>query len=62
MVESKNFDLMKNKPLLNRDTLNYVWDVLWRLNATTECTNSDKRIRVNERERIMNYMQQLANE
>lgn len=60
MENSKKFDLMKNKPPLDRDTLNYVWDTLWRFNATTQCTNTEKRIRVNERERIMNFVQQLA--
>jgi len=62
MENSKKFDLMKDKPSLDRDTLNYIWDVLWRFNATTEPTNKEKRIRVNERERIMSYIQELADE
>jgi len=62
MEKTENFDLMKDKPLLDRGTLNYVWDVLWRFNATAEPTNNEKRTRINERERIMSYIQELADE
>lgn len=60
MNNSKNFDLMQNKPALDRDTLNYVWDALWRFNHSVRPTNNEKRIRVNEREHIMGYIQALA--
>lgn len=60
--KQKEFDLMKDKPSLDYDTLNFVWDILWRFNATTKPKNNDNRSRINERERIMNYIQELANE
>ena len=60
MEKVKQFDLMSIKPALDRDTLNYVWDMLWRFNATAKCTNNDKRIRVSERQRIMDLIEELA--
>lgn len=57
----EKFDLMKDKPELDRNTLNYVWDILWRFNATTKPTNIENRTKINEREHIMNYLQELAN-
>lgn len=61
MEKTKKFDLMNHKPTLDRDTLNYVWDMLWRFNATAEGTNNDKRIRISERQRIMDLIEELAN-
>ena len=61
MDKNEKFNSMKNKPELDRDTLNYIWDVLWRFNKATKPTNKDKRTRINEREIIMDYMQELAN-
>jgi hypothetical protein len=60
--KSKEFDLMKDKPQLDYDTLNFVWDILWRFNETTKPTNNDSRSRIYERNNIMNYIQELANE
>ena len=62
MEKSVKFDLMKDKPLLDRDTLNYVWDVLWRFNYTTKPTNNNNRAIINERENIMQFIQQLADD
>ena len=61
-METIKFDLMKHKPQLDRDTLNYIWDILWRKNAVSKGVNADKRSRIYEREYIMNLLQELANE
>jgi len=58
----EKFELMKDRPQLDRNTLNYIWDVLYRFNYTTKPKNNENRTRINERERIMNYIQELANE
>lgn len=60
--KSKQFDLMRDKPQLDYDTLNFIWDILWRFNATTKPTNNDNRSRIYERNKIMNIIQQYANE
>ena len=57
----KEFDLMRDIPPLDYDTLNYVWDILWRFNASSKPTNNDNRSRSYERTQIMNYIQELAN-
>ena len=58
----KRFDLMNDIPELDYDTLNYIWDILWRFNHATKPTNNDKRSRIDERERIMDILQRLADE
>jgi hypothetical protein len=58
----KEFDLMKDKPQLDYDTLNFVWDILWRFNATAKPSNNDNRSRIYERNHIMSIIQELANE
>lgn len=55
------FDLMKHKPELDTDTQNYVWDMLWRFNYTTKGKNQDERSRIRERERIMDLLEEIAN-
>ena len=46
------FNLRKHKPELDTDTLNYIWDMLWRSNYVTKGKNQDERSRMRERERI----------
>lgn len=58
----KKFDLMKNKPVLDYDTLNYVWDIIWRFNYLNEQKNEQERGAYGEQQRILNYIQTLANE
>jgi len=57
-----SFDLMDHKPNLDRDTLNYVWDILWRKNFVSKLGNADKRSRTSERYYIMALLLDLANE
>lgn len=60
LLKLAKFYLMGKKPKLDRDTINYIWDMLWRLNCVIKGTNADKRSRKNELERIMNLLQELA--
>jgi len=53
------FDLMTKRPKLNTQTLNYVWDRLWRMNYIPS-SNKEERIRASERERIMSLLVELA--
>lgn len=55
------FNLMKNKPNLDEDTLNYIWDILWRFNACNDKSNEMKRVQCDERSHIMDILQTLAN-
>lgn len=51
------FELMKDKPDLDTKTLNYVWDMLWRLNYSNQRKNNEQRIRCREREHIMEFLE-----
>ena len=54
------FNLIKHKPELDTDTLNYVWDMLWRSNYVTKGKNQNERIRIAEREFIMKRLEEIA--
>jgi hypothetical protein len=56
------FDLMKHKPKLDTETLNYVWHMLWRSNYVTKGKNENERIRVAERKFIMKRLEELVDD
>ena len=54
------FDLLREKPVLDIPTLNYVWDWVWRMNALDKPTNANGRSRLGERERFLRALQDMA--
>jgi len=54
------FNLMQNIPKLDIDTLNYVYDRLWRFNYTNEKKNERQRAVYVERINIMKMLEELA--
>jgi len=53
-------DLMKEKPTLDIPTLNWLWDRLWRLQASIRATNAESRTRRWEREAMLKMIQDEA--
>lgn len=60
MTRLKPFDLMDHKPALDFDTLNFVWDKLWRHNLVRRATNQYTRARKDEQESIIVQLEELA--
>jgi hypothetical protein len=56
------FDLMGEKPKLDIPTLNFIWDELWRLDFVDKPKNEHKRGEHAARLKIMERLQELANE
>lgn len=54
------FDLMKEKPQLDINTLNYIWDLLWRDNAVNNCGNIEKRAIYKKQSYLMQTLEELA--
>ena len=55
---AKPFDLMKDKPVLDAPTLNWVWDSLWRLNACNRGENADRRAKKRAFEYVMGWLEE----
>ena len=60
MAKAKYFDLMDAKPRIDIPTLNYVWDLIWRMNAVRKPKNVKERARQWEREEILQLLQDMA--